>query len=183
MKKYITESLCCTAEIKHNIVNQLYFNKIWGEKSDIALLGSTRLKVELDLGSFSSILFLVLPLEGWGPLPSHLPPLRGFLVTPGWRRTHQDGLHQLPLRHDWAVHLGNAFQCSQGNLSVPGGDVEPSRFRDKLGIGDKEHQNCSCCGPQRYSHHGFIRYSIPVSRGEDAASSAAATAGALAQSC
>ena len=64
MKKYITESLCCTAEIKHNIVNQLYFNKIWGEKSDIALLGSTRLKVELDLGSFSSILFLVLPLEG-----------------------------------------------------------------------------------------------------------------------
>ena len=23
----ITESLCCTAEIKHNIVNQLYFNK------------------------------------------------------------------------------------------------------------------------------------------------------------
>ena len=29
-KEYIciTESLCCTAEIKHNIVNQLYFNKI-----------------------------------------------------------------------------------------------------------------------------------------------------------
>ena len=22
----ITESLCCTAEVKHNIVNQLYFN-------------------------------------------------------------------------------------------------------------------------------------------------------------
>ena len=29
-KEYIciTESLCCTAEIKHNIVIQLYFNKI-----------------------------------------------------------------------------------------------------------------------------------------------------------
>ena len=29
-KEYIciTESLCCTAEVKHNIVNQLYFNKI-----------------------------------------------------------------------------------------------------------------------------------------------------------
>ena len=29
-KEYIciTESLCCTAEIKHNLVNQLYFNKI-----------------------------------------------------------------------------------------------------------------------------------------------------------
>ena len=26
--KYITESLCCTAEIKYNIVNQLYVNKI-----------------------------------------------------------------------------------------------------------------------------------------------------------
>ena len=25
---YKTESLCCTAEIKHSIVNQLYFNKI-----------------------------------------------------------------------------------------------------------------------------------------------------------
>ena len=25
----ITESLCCTAEIKHNIVNQPYFNKIF----------------------------------------------------------------------------------------------------------------------------------------------------------
>ena len=29
-KEYIciTESFCCTAKIKHNIVNQLYFNKI-----------------------------------------------------------------------------------------------------------------------------------------------------------
>ena len=26
---YITESLCCTAEIKNNIVNKLYFNKIF----------------------------------------------------------------------------------------------------------------------------------------------------------
>ena len=26
---YKTESLCCTAAIKHNIVNQLYFNKIF----------------------------------------------------------------------------------------------------------------------------------------------------------
>ena len=25
---YITESLCCIAKIKHNIINQLYFNKI-----------------------------------------------------------------------------------------------------------------------------------------------------------
>ena len=25
---YMTESLCYTAEIKHNMVNQLYFNKI-----------------------------------------------------------------------------------------------------------------------------------------------------------
>ena len=28
----ITESLCCTAEIKHNKVNQLYFNKIKKQK-------------------------------------------------------------------------------------------------------------------------------------------------------
>ena len=27
-KEYIRELLCCTVEIKHNIVNQLYFNKI-----------------------------------------------------------------------------------------------------------------------------------------------------------
>ena len=29
----ITESLCCTAEIKHNITNQLYFNKIKKKKN------------------------------------------------------------------------------------------------------------------------------------------------------
>ena len=34
-KEYITQSLCCTAEIKH-IVNQLYFNKIIFEKCCLA---------------------------------------------------------------------------------------------------------------------------------------------------
>ena len=29
---HINEPLCCTAEIKHNIINQLYFNKIKKKK-------------------------------------------------------------------------------------------------------------------------------------------------------
>ena len=29
----ITESLCCTAEIKYNIVDQLYFNKIFKKEN------------------------------------------------------------------------------------------------------------------------------------------------------
>ena len=37
VQMWVTESLCCTAEIKGNIVNQLYFikmkrNKKWGQQ-------------------------------------------------------------------------------------------------------------------------------------------------------
>lgn len=64
--------------------------------------------------------------------------------------THQHGFHQPPLRHDRAVHLGDVLQRGQGSLGVPSGDVEPSRFRNKLGTDDKGHQSCSGCGPQGY---------------------------------
>lgn len=78
--------------------------------------------------------------------------------------THQDGLHQLPLRHGRAVHLGDALQRGHGSLSVPGGDIEASRFRNKLGTDDKEHQSCICCGPQGYGDYCSVYYAVPVSR-------------------
>ena len=37
----VIESLCCTTEIKHNIVNQLYFNKV---KKKLAQLQALSLK-------------------------------------------------------------------------------------------------------------------------------------------
>ena len=37
----MTESLCCTTDIKHNIVNQLYFNKV---KKKLARLQAPSLK-------------------------------------------------------------------------------------------------------------------------------------------
>ena len=32
---WISESLCCIADIKHNIVNELYFNKIFFKKKNV----------------------------------------------------------------------------------------------------------------------------------------------------
>lgn len=55
--------------------------------------------------------------------------------------THQDGLHQPPLGQGGAVHPGDVLQRGQRGLRVPGGDVEASGFRDKLGTDDKEHRN------------------------------------------
>lgn len=72
-------------------------------------------------------------------------PTRGEDLPLG---THQDGLPQLPLGHGRAVHLGDVLQRSQGRLRVPGGDIEPSRFRDELGTDDKEQESGSCYEPR-----------------------------------
>lgn len=77
-------------------------------------------------------------LQSEGPLPSTLPRGGGWWGKETSRLgTYQDGLHQPPLWHDGAVHLGNVLQCGQGSLSVPSGDIEASRLRNKLGAEGK----------------------------------------------
>ena len=66
----IIESLCCTAEIKHNIINQLYFNKL---ETKLAWLQAPSLNATLQVALRAAVR---------RPQPTTLLSLRVLLAPP-----------------------------------------------------------------------------------------------------
>lgn len=99
------------------------------------------------------------PLASRDEGDSRVAPRAGGRAPTG---THQDGLHQPPLRQGRAVHPGDVLQRGQRGLRVPGGDVEPSGFGDELGADDKEHGNRKRRGPRGRGRHRATCATVPA---------------------